>query len=152
MEITKEPIERIAQGILDKYRQILKDDGINASHKLSDTAQIRVVVNGNLLMIYIRLQNDYWKVVENGRRPGKFPPIKNIKDWIEVKPIIPDARNGYIPTTDQLAFMIARKIKDKGIPGKKVLERTLESSDFDDIVKQIELELLRQLKQQLINL
>lgn len=152
MEINKSPIENIAQGIVEKYRQILKDDNINASYNLSDKASIRVDVNGNTLMIYIRLLKDYWKVVETGRRPGYYVPIKPIKEWIEIKPVIPESRNGFLPTKEQLPYMIANKIRKKGIPGKKVLERTLESPEFDDVVKQIELELIRQLKQYLIDL
>lgn len=44
----------------------------------------------------------------HGRRPGKFPPIQNIIEWIETKGIEAD-----IPVKS-LAFLIARKIAREG--------------------------------------
>ena len=65
----------------------------------------------------------YWKYVEYGRRPGKFPPPNKILDWIKIKPVIPRPVNGIKPTEKQLAFLISRKIHDDGIkPGRQFAE------------------------------
>ncbi len=66
----------------------------------------------------------YWKYVEYGRRPGKFPPVNKILEWIKIKPVIPRPMNGLKPPTEpQLAFLIARKIAREGIkPGNQFEE------------------------------
>lgn len=88
---------------------------------------------------------DYWWYVENGRGPGKMPPISAIEKWIEVKPVIPDSRTGKVPTTKQLAFMIARSIGEKGTQGTHALDKTIRSSD--DIVDALKSELLTSIRE-----
>jgi len=46
-----------------------------------------------------------------GRRAGKQPPIKAIEDWLKAKGITPIEKN---MSTSTLAFLIARKIAQKG--------------------------------------
>ena len=68
-------------------------------------------------ILYLALQ-DYWKYLERGtrmqgpfRQRGKFPPVEPFKRWIQAKGIVPyRGKNGRIPTQDQLAYMIARKV------------------------------------------
>jgi hypothetical protein len=55
--------------------------------------------------------SNYTYYMINGRKPGKFPPINAIEQWIKDKNIKP---SGDI-TEKQLAFLIARKIAVKGI-------------------------------------
>lgn len=51
----------------------------------------------------------YTEQLVNGRKPGKFPPIKMIEKWIYDKGITP---NGI--SYSSLAFLIARKIAKEG--------------------------------------
>jgi len=52
---------------------------------------------------------DYTEYLEDGRNPGKFPPIDKIKQWIIDKPIaFSDI------SLSSLAFLIARKISKEG--------------------------------------
>ena len=96
----------------------------NASRKLTDSVTSKVVVNGQAFEIYLNLQH-YWKYIEEGRKPGKFPPVGAILNWISVKPIIPRPDgNGKIPTPNQLAFLIGRKIENEGIEPFPALETT----------------------------
>ena len=37
---------------------------------------------------------EYGLYVDEGRRPGKFPPVDKIKEWIKSKPIKPRDKNG----------------------------------------------------------
>lgn len=71
---------------------------------------------------------DYWKHVENGT-PPHFPPLSAIKRWVEIKPVVPkpDAR-GKVPTTAQLAYLIARKISIVGTKGSYDLQTTKEEA------------------------
>ena len=92
---------------------------------------------------------DYWWYIENGRGPGKMPPISAIEKWIEVKPIIPDSINGKVPTTKQLAYMIARSIGEKGTSGTHALDKTIQSSD--DIVDALKSELVTSIREWVID-
>ena len=94
-------LDEYAERAKELYKRKLTDKGINASYKL----------------LY----------VENGRGPGKFPPIDKILEWIRVKPVIPytDSR-GRLPTEEQLAFLIARKIAEQGTEGRNVLFETVD--------------------------
>ena len=75
---------------------------------------------------------DYLKTIELGTEPrGKLPRIKPsidaIKEWIEIKPVLPRPfDNGKLPTTDQLAFLIARSIAENGIKPTPILSETVE--------------------------
>ncbi|SOC79832.1 hypothetical protein SAMN06296241_1369 [Salinimicrobium sediminis] len=51
----------------------------------------------------------YTEQLVNGRRPGKFPPVKMIEQWIYDKGITPDGIK-----ISSLAFLIARKIAREG--------------------------------------
>lgn len=68
----------------------------------------------------------YWKYVEYGRRPGKFPPPNKILDWIKIKPVIPRPVNGIKPTEKQLAFLISRKIARDGIEAGNQFKEALD--------------------------
>ena len=111
------------------YKYQISLGGKNASRKLTDTIKSNVVVGNQAYEVSLTLQ-EYWKYIESGRTPGKFPPVKALLDWISVKPIIPrpDA-NGRIPTPKQLSFLIGRKIKEEGIKPFPALETTKEELD-----------------------
>lgn len=50
-----------------------------------------------------------------GRKPGKMPPLLSIELWMADKGIVPRPdKNGKSISTRSLAFLIARKIKNKG--------------------------------------
>ena len=150
MNIQLDRIKEIAEGVVEQYRQLLKDENINASNVLSDTANVEVELNDKHLVISLNLKF-YWQFVEHGWNYGKFPPIDDIEQWIKVKPVIPDARTGRIPNTRQLAFLIARKIAIKGIPPKSALFRAMNTPAIDDIINQIKHEIIKQLKNQLLD-
>ena len=111
------------------YKYQISLGGKNASRKLTDTIKSNIIVGDQAYEVSLTLQ-EYWKYVESGRAPGKFPPVKALLDWISVKPIIPrpDA-NGRIPTPKQLSFLIGRKIKEEGIEPFPALETTKEELD-----------------------
>lgn len=92
---------------------------------------------------------DYWWYIENGRGPGKMPPISDIEKWIDVKKIVRDSRNGKVPTTRQLAYVIARSIGEKGTSGTHALDKTIQSSD--DIVDALKSELVTSIREWVIS-
>ena len=140
-----EPINRIAETLLQAYRQQLQGDGKNASGRLSNTASYLVNYDGTLLKISLLLE-DYWKYVENDTKPH-FPPIDKIKDWIKVKPILPTARKGKLPTENQLAYLIARKISKVGTKGSHSLQSTLDKANiYNRVIKEIQNQIIEKLK------
>lgn len=111
------------------YKYQISLGGKNASRKLIDNVRSQVIVNGRGYEVTLTLQH-YWKYIEAGRKPGKFPPVGAILNWIQVKPIIPrpDA-NGRIPSPKQLAYLIGRKIEQEGIKPFPALKTTQEELD-----------------------
>lgn len=120
-------LREVLQQYGDYFIQLAKDDlqanRTNASYTLSDTMRTIVNIFDDRMEVDIELQ-DYWYYVEHGRRPGKFPPVNKIKDWIRVKPVTPYADSkGRIPTVDQLAFLIGRKISKEGTDPQPFFEK-----------------------------
>lgn len=95
-------------------RQNLDANGTNASRELYDSLEKIVEIGEDYYKVSISLA-DYWKYVENGRGPGKFPPPDKIRSWIEIKPVqIQPGMNGKTPSVEQLTFLISRKIAEEG--------------------------------------
>ena len=113
--------------LADKNKRNLVNDDAVASGKLLNS--IRYIFNKNNTSFEISMEMaEYWKYVENGRKSGKFPPISAIKEWVNVKRVIPRPYNGKLPTENQLAFLIARSISKKGIRPKPIFNETLDDA------------------------
>lgn len=119
--------------LADKNKRNLVNDDAVASGKLLNS--IRYIFNKNNTSFEISMEMaEYWKYVENGRKSGKFPPISAIREWVNVKRVIPRPYNGKLPTENQLAFLIARSISKKGIKPKPIFNDTLDDAmnDFEN--------------------
>lgn len=126
-------IQDITNDFVVELKNKLKANDSNASGTLSNSIRGIVKQNGKYIVISIQLE-DYYQFVENGRKAGKYPPINAIKNWISVKPVLPrPLKSGKLPTANQLAFLIARKISKVGIKPKPFLKPTI--TDFDLINK-----------------
>ena len=114
-------LEEYAQYLEANYKSELESKGHRATGKLIDTMSVHITLQGINYHVELNLQ-DYWWYVEHGRKPGKFPPVNKILEWIRIKPVIPRADSrGRIPTQQQLAFLISRKIARDGIPAENTL-------------------------------
>lgn len=130
----QEALAQYAQAIADRYKTNLEGSGRRASGQLISSVNTIVIVNDNEFAIDLNLE-DYWKYVENGRAAGKFPPPEKILEWIRVKPILPTPMaNGKLPTENQLAFLIGRKIANEGFEGTQDLQHTMEEVDYEEII------------------
>lgn len=111
------------------YKYQLSLGGKNASRKLADSVRSKVVVGDTAYDVVLNLQ-EYWKYIEQGRKPGRFPPVGALINWINVKPILPRPDdNGRIPSPKQLAYLIGRKIEQEGIEPFPALKTTQEELD-----------------------
>lgn len=131
----QEALAQYAQAIADRYKENLEGSGRRATGNLITSVNTIVDVNGNEFAIELQLE-DYWYYVENGTKPH-FPPVNKILEWVKVKQILPTPMaNGKLPTEEQLAWMIAKKIDKVGTEGSNDLEHTMEEVDFETIIEE----------------
>ena len=136
-EHTIEVLNRYGQRVVDLYRSNLKNSGHNATGNLARTASFTVETPSGDLSVTIHLE-DYYRYVEEGRRPGSFPPIDSILSWIQAKHIMPREINGKLPTEQQLAYLIGRKIAEQGTVGTYDLANAQEAakSEFETEIQE----------------
>lgn len=133
MEQTTE-IRNICEQIAQVYRDKMNNAGYDQNGELMKFTWV-TEYNGNLFELYFNLP-DYWLYAENGRRPGKFPPPDAILKWIQFKRIVPSSHSGKIPTTNQLVYLISRKIALNGTQGKHLLQQTIDET-YDTLVDRL---------------
>ena len=119
-------LSRYADEVLSKYKAVLKEKDAVASGKLINRVNYQIKEGDHTFEVSLKLQ-DYWKYLEYGTKPH-WPPVNKILEWIKVKPVIPrPLSNGKLPTQQQLAFLIGRKISIFGTEAKHMLRDTLDS-------------------------
>ena len=138
-------LQDLVDTIADIYRSELSNS--SATGNLQNFQTI-IDINDTTFSVSFELA-DYWKYVEYGRKPGKMPPIDAIEQWVKVKPVVPNAINGRIPDTRQLAFLIARKIGREGIEPKNYLRNTMYSEEVNVIINAIKNNITEQVIQSL---
>lgn len=116
------------------YQQELIAKKKNSSYKLAKSLDYIYERDGSTYSVSIKLE-DYWKYIEYGIAPaGKYknPQFKAfpfILEWIKVKPIAPRPfADGKLPTEHQLAYLITRKIANKGIEPVPLLADSVEKA------------------------
>lgn len=130
LDIKWSNLERVLNEFADQFIQNARDglqaDGSIATGELYNSFQKIIEIGEDYYSVKISLA-DYWQFVNSGRKPGKFPPLPAIRNWIEVKPVNPyPLSNGKTPSIQQLTFLISRKIAYEGI----------EPTDFFDEAKE----------------
>lgn len=114
--------------VLEEYAEVLKS--LYSSKTESVEVVDRVVINNGMIEVQFEL-SEFWKWIEHGRGPGKFPPPDVIESWITKKGIIPQAPNipgpPKIPTIPQLTYLIGRKIANEGTEAKNYLSDSIET-------------------------
>lgn len=119
-------LKEYGMAVEQMYKDKLEKDDKRASGELIDKLRFIYHHQGFKYEVSLYLKN-YWYYVEHGRQPGKFPPVDKILEWIEIKPVLPYAdKNGRLPTPNQLAYLIGRKIATEGIDPGNQLTDTIE--------------------------
>ena len=133
-----EVLNEFADAFIQNARNNLDANQSNATYNLYNSFEKVIEVGEDYFKVSISLA-DYWQYLENGRGPGKFPPVDKIKEWIEVKPVNPTPlSNGKTPSVEQLSFLISRKIANEGTEGKPFFEPAKEQTirEFEDKINQ----------------
>lgn len=121
---TASAVQSFVDRLCDDYRSaLIRDDKKATGNLVSSITPLQVEFGGSTLTGAMSLAS-YWKYVEYGRKPGKWPPQDKILKWIKDKPVKPSPdKSGRIPTEKQLSFLISRKIGLNGIkPGNQLEE------------------------------
>ena len=118
-------LEEYAIELRNKYQDNLINSDRLASGELLNS--VEYIIEKDNISISVSLQlAEYWKYVEYDTKPH-WPPVDKIKEWIRVKPILPQPdNNGKLPTPDQLAYLIGRKINELGTTGSNDLHNAVE--------------------------
>ena len=128
-------LNEYGQAVEDTYRDRLKKDNKVASGELINKLHFIYSSDGYKWEISLDLK-PYWKYVEHGRKPGKFPPPDKILEWVKIKPVLPyPDKNNKLPTPNQLAYLIGRKIATKGIEAGNQLQETLDEINDRFMIK-----------------
>jgi len=107
-----------------------------ASGTLEKSLAYRLQIKGSSINISVYAKgkaSQYFLARENGRRPGKQPPVDAILEWMRLKPIkLRDKSSGkFKKSTEELkrqvAFLIARKIGRDGMKGWKAFDYAYEN-------------------------
>lgn len=124
--------------LIAQMQNRLRSNKTNASSSLSQSIQPQIKQTNNIRLTI--LMEDYWQYVEDGRRAGKMPPIKNIYEWIQNKRPVqqkiaqsPDR----IAATKSLAYVIARKIGQKGTKAQPFVTPSLKKVTTQTLAERI---------------
>ena len=110
--------------VAEIVKQLLEADK-KATGALINSIKYEILEAADGLMLNI-LSSDYFNFIDEGRKPGKPPPVKAILPWIQAKGIR-FTSNGKMISQESTAFIIARSIGIKGIKPLGIKQATIEN-------------------------
>jgi hypothetical protein len=116
----KYELDKLGKDSVDFLKTILLRNGKVASGDLINSISYQVVQESNGFILRI-LANDTFTYVDEGRRPGRMPPVKPIVSWIKEKKI----KFGNL-SDNSMGFIIARSIGEKGIKPMRLKKQLLD--------------------------
>ena len=115
----------------------------NSSGKLYDSLQSTIKITNQGIQLLLK-DNGILKFVDQGRRPGKQPPVQAIRKWIDQKGMSIQGDK------DEAAFCIARSIGEKGIKPTNIIRKAkrniLEGDSFKELTEGFSKDLLKEVK------
>lgn len=132
---TQAVLEEYGAAVRDLYKMNLAEkDRFTREGTLAKSAEYHVTIGDDRFVVTLSLA-DYWKYVEEDTRPH-WPPVSAIRRWVEIKPLIPQpGEDGRIPTAEQLAFLVSRKIAQEGTKGTHDLAEAVAQVNADYLEK-----------------
>ncbi len=120
-------LDKIGQEYVNSLKEELRLAGKDNTGELINSISYEVVNTARGYEIIIKAA-DYLNFVDQGRRPGKQPPTRDIVKWAQQKGI---KFKGSTP--EQTGYVIARSIGKKGIKPTNVIQKAK-----DDVIRQQE--------------
>lgn len=118
-------IEILGEELVLKLREALRNANKNSSGNLIKSVDYKIIKQADNTILQI-LAADYLEYVDEGRKPGKFPPLKALDKWIVRRGIAPRDKKGKFIPRESVKFLIARSIAKNGIKGIHVVRKTIE--------------------------
>lgn len=138
-------------GFTVALQQFLRQRDKVASGKLYNSLHTTIEVEGQVFTVLLHSE-DYLKWVDEGRRPGKFPPVDKIRQWIRVKPVMPHPdKHGRLPSENSLAYLIGSSIAKNGIEPTHIIDKTVDSYQLERRVREAIMAEMERLVEDLIN-
>lgn len=123
----KDALNKLGVEIVAEVIDELTKNDSRATGDLVNSISYEVLETSDALMLNI-LSNDYFKYIDEGRRPGrKQPPTSAILPWVEAKGITFRTNGGKILSSESTAFLIARSIGIKGIKPLHIKDKVISS-------------------------
>ena len=118
----KQVLEEYGRAVAEQYKANLRESGHGTQEDhLINSIETAVTMDDRSFKVVMDL-NKYWKYLEEGT-PPHWPPVDAIRTWISYKPVLPrPGKDGRLPTPNQLAYLIGRKIATVGTEGTHDLE------------------------------
>lgn len=131
LNILKKEFDKLSADLTEKHNEL----GMRASGNWVQEKIVEASESGTLLTALITAPK-YTEQLQYGRKPGKFPPLAAIEQWINDKGITPD-----IPIRS-LAYLIARKIAMEGTEyykqgGTGLIDSVITSERIDGIISKV---------------
>jgi hypothetical protein len=118
-------MQRIADAAVETVKRNFNSYAANATGKTRDSIQAIRTDNKGLQIVATGDRAQIIQYIENGRRPGKQPPLEAILTWMnEVGLTTGNERNDH-----NTAFMLARSIGRYGSQGHHIFERSTDEID-----------------------
>lgn len=119
--VLSDAMERVAQVIIDKLKQSAREKDLKATNNLIQSIQAGYPsTTPNGIEIEISMA-DYWQRVEDGQKPGTWPHMPSLIEWVGTKSSVKAIalkRKGRNQSVDDaiksFASVIAKKIHSKG--------------------------------------
>jgi hypothetical protein len=115
-------IEKFGLNVVNSMKQELQKKKGNNTGRLLNSINFKFKASIDKILIQF-VSEDYGKYVDEGRKPGKYPPISKIKEWTKSKGL-----------PEKAAFPIAKNIFKFGIKQKPFLGVPLKKNRQDFVV------------------
>lgn len=131
LDILQNEFDKLSVDLTARYVEL----GMRASGKWDKEKTVTTSESGTVVSAKIE-GAPYTRQLQFGRKPGKFPPLAAIEQWINDKGIVPE-----IPIRS-LAYLIARKIAKEGTKyfkqgGTDLVDSVVTPQRIDDIIAKV---------------
>ena len=118
-------MEILGEELVKKLVAALKANDKSATGGLIKSVDYKIIKKQDEVILQL-IAADYLKYVDEGRKPGKMPPLKALDKWIIKRGIAPRDKKGKFIPRASVKFLIARSIGKNGIKGIHVVRKTID--------------------------
>jgi hypothetical protein len=126
LDYIKNSVEKLGTEVVADFIKQLLAANKSATGDLIKSVRYEVLETANGIMLNI-IASDYFKFVDEGRKPGgKMPPPDKILGWVKAKSIS-FGRNGIDFKPQQIAFIISKSIQKNGIKPTNIKQKIIDN-------------------------